>query len=98
MKNGAVADMFDTMADIMAIQGEEPFRVNSYRRVARAVRDLTEDIEQVHREGRLTDLEGVGKSSAAKMQLMGTINQRLSDAEEQVEEEVEKERPRLLGR
>ncbi|MCK4284404.1 MAG: DNA polymerase/3'-5' exonuclease PolX [Candidatus Brocadiae bacterium] len=67
MKNAAVADMFDTMADIMEIKGEEPFRVNSYRRVARVVRDLTEDIEQVHREGRLTDLEGVGKSSAAKI-------------------------------
>lgn len=67
MKNAAVAQMFDTMADVMAIRGEEVFRVNSYRKVARALRDLTEDIEQVHADGRLTDLPGVGKSTAEKI-------------------------------
>ena len=67
MKNAAVADMFDTMADIMEIKGENPFRVNSYRNVARVVRDLTEDIEQVRRQGRLEELAGVGKSSAEKI-------------------------------
>jgi len=67
VKNAAVAQMFDTMADVMAIRGEEVFRVNSYRKVARALRDLTEDIEQVHADGRLTDLPGVGKSTAEKI-------------------------------
>ncbi len=67
MKNAAVAQMFDTMADVMAIRGEEVFRVNSYRKVARALRDLTEDVEQVHADGRLTDLPGVGKSTAEKI-------------------------------
>jgi DNA polymerase (family 10) len=67
MKNAAVADMFDKMADIMEIKGENAFRVNSYRNVARVVRDLTEDIEHVHKEGRLLDLAGVGKSSAEKI-------------------------------
>jgi pilus assembly protein CpaE len=36
--------------------------------------------------------------SRALMQLMGTIKQRLADAEDQKEEEEVKERPRLLGR
>ncbi|MEE9217327.1 MAG: response regulator [Anaerolineales bacterium] len=36
--------------------------------------------------------------SRALMQLMGTIKQRLSDAEEQEQEEEVRERPRLLGR
>ncbi|MHC4592239.1 MAG: DNA polymerase/3'-5' exonuclease PolX [Planctomycetota bacterium] len=67
MKNAAVADLFDTMADIMDIKGEDAFRVNSYRKVARALRDLTEDVEQVHKEGRLTDLADIGKSSAEKI-------------------------------
>ncbi|MHC5033477.1 MAG: helix-hairpin-helix domain-containing protein, partial [Planctomycetota bacterium] len=67
MKNAAVADLFDTMADIMEIKGENAFRVSSYRKVARALRDLTEDVEQVHTEGRLTDLAGIGKSSAEKI-------------------------------
>jgi len=67
MKNVAIADMFDRMADIMEIKGENAFRVNSYRNVARVVRDLTEDIEQVYREDRLMEVPGIGKSSAEKI-------------------------------
>jgi len=68
MKNAELAAMFETMADVMEIQGENPFRVNSYRKVARVLRDLAEDVEQVAREGRLNELSGVGKSSAQKIQ------------------------------
>ncbi len=67
MKNAVIAEKFDIMADIMEVQGENPFRISSYRNVARVLRDLTEDIEQVHRDGRLEDLAGVGKSSAEKI-------------------------------
>ncbi len=67
MKNAAVAGMFETMADVMEIQGAEVFRVNSYRKVARVLRDLTEDVEQVRADGRLTDLPGIGRSSAEKI-------------------------------
>jgi len=68
MKNAELAAVFDTMADIMEVKGENPFRISSYRKVARIVRDLAEDIEQVAAEGRLGDLPGVGKSSAEKIQ------------------------------
>jgi DNA polymerase (family 10) len=67
VKNAAIAALFDEMADVMEIQGENPFRVNSYRKVARVLRDLTEDVEQVHAEGRLTELDGIGSSSAEKI-------------------------------
>jgi len=67
MKNARIARMFDIMADIMEIQGEQVFRVNSYRKVARVLRDLTEDIAVLHAEGRLSELPGVGASSAQKI-------------------------------
>jgi len=67
MKNAAIAEMFDRMADIMEIKGENAFRVNSYRRVARVLRDLSEDIETVRDEGRLTEIQGIGKGSAEKI-------------------------------
>jgi len=67
MKNAEIAAMFETMADVMEIQGENAFRVNSYRKVARVLSDLTEDVEAVAREGRLTDIPGIGKSSAQKI-------------------------------
>ncbi len=67
MKNTVIAQMFDEMADVMEIQGENAFRVNSYRKVARVLRDLTDDVEHLHRDGRLTEVDGIGKSSAAKI-------------------------------
>jgi DNA polymerase (family 10) len=67
MKNAAVAALFDTMADVMEIKGENAFRVNSYRKVARVLRDLTEDIETLHAEGRLTEPAGIGRGSAEKI-------------------------------
>ncbi len=67
MKNAAVAATFDTMANVMEIRGDNAFRVNSYRKVARVLRDLAEDVEAVHAEGRLTDLPGIGKGSAEKI-------------------------------
>jgi DNA polymerase (family 10) len=67
MQNQQVARIFDTMADVMEIRGENAFRVNSYRKVARVLRDLPEDVALVHAEDRLTDVPGVGKSSAQKI-------------------------------
>jgi len=68
MKNAEIARMFDTMADIMEIQGENPFRVNSYRKVARIIGDMAEDIEAVARQQGLTSLPGIGDSSAQKIE------------------------------
>ncbi len=67
MKNAVIADLFDQMADIMEIKGENAFRVNSYRKVARILRDLSEDIEHVAAEERLTEIAGIGEGSAEKI-------------------------------
>ncbi len=48
----------------MEIKGEEPFRVNSYRKVARILGDLAEDIAQVAEREELTGLPGIGEGTA----------------------------------
>ena len=63
-----MAAMFETMADIMAIQGENAFRVSMYRKVARVIGDMVEDIEKVAREGGLKALLGIGGSTAQKIE------------------------------
>lgn len=68
MKNKEVASIFEEIADLLEINGEQAFRVNSYRRVARTVKDLGKDIEQVAAAGGLAELQGVGKASAEKIQ------------------------------
>ncbi len=68
MTNADVARAFDEIADLLEIKGEDGFRVNSYRRVARTVGDLAENIVDIAARGELNTLAGVGKSSAGKIQ------------------------------
>jgi DNA polymerase (family 10) len=68
MKHKELAALFEQIADLLEITGEEAFRVNSYRRVGRTLKDLTGDIEQLARERRLAELPGIGKGSAAKIE------------------------------
>lgn len=68
MTNEDVARIFEEIADMLEIKGEDAFRVNSYRRVARTLDDLAEDVNRIAARGELAALAGVGKSSAAKIQ------------------------------
>ena len=68
MTNADVARVFEEIADMLEIKGEDPFRINSYRRVARTINDLAGDINEVAGRGALDALPGVGKASAAKIQ------------------------------
>ena len=67
MKNAEIAVMFEKMADVLELKGENRFRINSYRKVARVLNDLTEDIEELARQDRLKDIPGVGEGHAEKI-------------------------------
>lgn len=68
MDNAEIARVFDEIADLLEIQGADSFRVSSYRRVARTVKDLPGDIRELAAGGGLAKLAGVGKSSAQKIE------------------------------
>jgi len=68
MKNAEISELFEQMADIMEILGEDRFRVNSYRRVARIIGDLGLDVEVLLATGQLAKTAGIGKSSLAKIE------------------------------
>jgi DNA polymerase (family 10) len=68
MKNKEIAEIFTGIADLMEILGEDRFRINSYRKTARLLEDLTDDIAAIAEAGKLLDLPGVGKSTAGKIQ------------------------------
>ncbi len=44
MKNKQISGIFSEMGDIMEILGENAFRVNSYRKVARIIKECPEDV------------------------------------------------------
>jgi len=68
MENATLSAIFDQMADIMEILGEDRFRINSYRTVARAIAEMPTDVSVLFESGRLAETPGIGKSSLAKIE------------------------------
>jgi DNA polymerase (family X) len=66
MENPEVAQVFEEVADLLDIQGDNPFRVRAYRNAARTIRDLSAPLSQMTPE-KLEDLNGIGKDLAGKI-------------------------------
>jgi len=67
MNNQQIADVFEEMADVMEILGEDRFRVNSYRKVARVLAETAQDVAGLAEKGKLESLPGVGKGAAGRI-------------------------------
>ena len=66
-RNSDVARLLEEIGDLLEIKGEQGFRVNAYRSAARRIEGLREPIEQVHAEGRLRAIQGVGPALEQKI-------------------------------
>ncbi len=67
--NADVAAVLNEIADILDIQGENPFRIRAYRNAARVVGELGKELGELVKEGmELTGLPGIGRDLAAKIQ------------------------------
>ena len=66
MDNREVAAIFFEVADILDLQGIA-FKPNAYRRAARSIEQLEEEISKLSAEGRLQEIPGVGESVAKKI-------------------------------
>jgi DNA polymerase (family 10) len=58
-----LSDLFRTMAALMDINGESAFKAIAFSKVSRILKDMTLDLEEMCREGKLKELEGIGPSS-----------------------------------
>lgn len=68
VQNAEIAAMFDQTADLLELQGDNPFRVRAYRRAARVVDGLSQSAGALLSEGRdLSELPGIGKDLAGKI-------------------------------
>jgi DNA polymerase (family X) len=69
VRNADVARLFDDYADILEIQGANPFRIRAYRNAARTVGDMAESVVGIANDAArsLTDLPGIGKDLAVKI-------------------------------
>ena len=51
MENIDVARIFDDIANILELKGENRFRIRSYQRAARVIRDMPEDVKTLLEAG-----------------------------------------------
>ncbi len=62
-----LAQLFRAMADLLAAQRANPYRVRAYRRAADALLALKEDVAELARLDKLEDIPGVGRDLAEKI-------------------------------
>ncbi len=67
MKNAELASLFDKLADILEIKGENEFKVRAYRKAAMVLRGLGEPVEDFYSKGKLMELPGIGEGIAKKI-------------------------------
>ncbi|MDP9383032.1 MAG: DNA polymerase/3'-5' exonuclease PolX [Chloroflexota bacterium] len=78
--NREVAAVFRSLADLLEIRGEAPFKLTAYRRAAESIAQLPEPIAAVRSRHELEQLPGVGKAIAQKIEdLLDTGTFRLLD-------------------
>ncbi len=68
MQNQDIAQVFNEIADILEIQGENLFRIRSYRNAALAIENLSEDLNSIYKKNELKEISGVGESIAEKIE------------------------------
>lgn len=67
--NADIANIFEEIADLLEIQGENPFRIRAYRNAAREMQSLGVPAAEMIAKGEdLTELPGIGDDLAAKIQ------------------------------
>jgi DNA polymerase (family 10) len=66
MTNHEIARRFERIADILEIQGENPFKVKAYRRAAEAIDGLYEPLESIEARNGLSEIPGFGEAIVSK--------------------------------
>jgi DNA polymerase (family 10) len=67
LTNAEVAGLLLRIADLVELQGDNPFKVRAYREAARQIADLVAPVEETWRQGKLRDVPGVGAAIASKV-------------------------------
>lgn len=65
--NSKIAEIFNKTADILEIQGENPFRIRAYRSAAQTIENLSEDISNFIKDESTAKLPGIGEDLASKI-------------------------------
>src|SRR5207245_4932336 len=69
MDNKAIAGLLYETADLLEIDGQDPFRIRSYRNAAQAIENLSQQVsELVSEPKKLLQVPGIGKGMLTNLQ------------------------------
>jgi DNA polymerase (family X) len=67
MKNSDIAVVFENIADLLELKGENKFKVRAYSRAAQVISHLSQEMELMLEEGHdFRDIQGIGEAIAKK--------------------------------
>ncbi len=66
-KNKELAEIFEKIGKALEFKGENQFKVLAYKKASRVIKDLTVDIEEVWKKGKLREIPGIGEGIAKKI-------------------------------
>ena len=61
--NHDIADLFHSLSALMELKGENVFKVIAFQKAGRIIRDSNIDLKRAMEEGKLGEIEGIGKAS-----------------------------------
>jgi DNA polymerase (family 10) len=67
MKNAEIAAVFEDIAERLKAKKDNIFKIRAYQKVAREIRELAVEVEQLVKEDRLRDIPGVGEAITKKI-------------------------------
>src|SRR3954449_429495 len=67
LTNAQIAAAFDELGDLYELDGAVSYRVIAYRTAAKAVRESSVSVVQMARDGRVTELNGIGRTLEEKI-------------------------------
>ena len=67
MNNKEIAKVFQDIADLLELKGENPFKIRAYQKAARSIDHLPVEVEQLAAEDKLKQIPGVGEAITKKI-------------------------------
>ena len=67
VKNSEIARVFQDIADLLELKGENPFKIRAYEKVVRSIEHLPVELEQLVKEDKLKEVPGVGEAITKKI-------------------------------
>src|SRR3954467_3031520 len=88
--NQELAELFASLSALMELRGENVFKVIAFQKVSRIIRESNIDFRKCMEEGKLCDVEGIGKGSQQ------IIEEYINSGKSTVLEEISAEVPKGL--